>query len=182
VSDVETGPGAEKLKALKARIAEQRVAAFFKSPAELYGYVGDALRSLAVDLDKTETRPPAASAEETPPPSAASAPHPRVEDESPQRRALEIQERNLGREHPTTAAALQELGWFLGEGGDRAEAERLFRCVFTIREKTNGRDHPDTASALQGLGWALRMQGKYQEVEPLLRRAVEIRARTSSDS
>jgi hypothetical protein len=46
-ADFDTGPGAEKLKALKARIGEERVAAFFKSPAELYGYVGDALRNLA---------------------------------------------------------------------------------------------------------------------------------------
>jgi Domain of unknown function (DUF4062)/AAA ATPase domain len=80
VSDVETGPGAEKLKALKVRIAEQRVAAFFKSPEDLRSHVGEALRNLAAELDQTETRPPAASAEETPPASATSAPHPRVED------------------------------------------------------------------------------------------------------
>jgi hypothetical protein len=79
-NDVETGPGAEKLKALKARIGEERVAAFFKSPEDLRSHVGEALPNLAANLDKTETRPPAASAEETPPPSAASEPHPRVED------------------------------------------------------------------------------------------------------
>jgi hypothetical protein len=35
VDDVETGPGAAKLKALKDRIGEARVAAFFKSPEDL---------------------------------------------------------------------------------------------------------------------------------------------------
>ena len=34
-SDVETGPGADKLKRLKDRIGVERVAAFFKSPADL---------------------------------------------------------------------------------------------------------------------------------------------------
>ena len=33
IDDVETGLGADKLKALKARMGEDRVAAFFKSPA-----------------------------------------------------------------------------------------------------------------------------------------------------
>src|SRR5207245_2934067 len=50
------------------------------SPEDLRSHVGEALRTLAAELDKTETRPPAASAEETPPAPAASEPHPRVED------------------------------------------------------------------------------------------------------
>jgi len=55
-SDFDTGPGAEKLKALKARIGEERVAAFFKSPEDLRSHVGEALRNLAVQIDQTETR------------------------------------------------------------------------------------------------------------------------------
>jgi hypothetical protein len=66
-----------------------------------------------------------------------------------------------------TASALQELAWFLGELGDRAGAEALFRRAVAIREQASGPNHLDTASALQGLGWALRMQGKFQEFEPL---------------
>ena len=49
--DVETGPGAAKLKALKERIAKQRVAGFFKSPGELRGEVIAALTTLAKELD-----------------------------------------------------------------------------------------------------------------------------------
>ena len=44
IEDVETGPGAEKLKALKDRIGEARVAAFFKSPEDLRAHVVEALR------------------------------------------------------------------------------------------------------------------------------------------
>ena len=41
--DIETGDGAAKLKALKDRIGNERVAAFFKSPEDLRGHVVDAL-------------------------------------------------------------------------------------------------------------------------------------------
>ena len=56
-SDVETGFGTEKLNALKARIAEQRVAAFFKSPEDLRSHVGEALRNLAAETPPQPTAP-----------------------------------------------------------------------------------------------------------------------------
>jgi tetratricopeptide (TPR) repeat protein len=49
--DVETGPGAIKLQALKDRIGQQRVAAFFKSPGDLKGDVVAALTTLGKKLD-----------------------------------------------------------------------------------------------------------------------------------
>jgi tetratricopeptide (TPR) repeat protein len=49
--DFETGPGAEKLKVLKDRIGEARVAAFFKSPEDLRAHVVEALTALAKELD-----------------------------------------------------------------------------------------------------------------------------------
>lgn len=48
--DVETGPGAEKLEALKRRIGEAQVAAYFKSPGELRASVVEALAELALEL------------------------------------------------------------------------------------------------------------------------------------
>ena len=45
-SDVETGPGAEQLKALKKRIGNERVAAFFQSPEDLRAHVVQALSQL----------------------------------------------------------------------------------------------------------------------------------------
>src|SRR5438067_4797723 len=51
IEDVETGRGAEKLKALKDRIGEQRVAAFFKSPEDLRSHVVEALTALTKELD-----------------------------------------------------------------------------------------------------------------------------------
>src|SRR5262249_35061689 len=52
--DVETGLGAEKLKALKGRIGKERVAGFFKSPGELRGEVIAALTTLAKEFDAAE--------------------------------------------------------------------------------------------------------------------------------
>jgi len=60
--DVETGPGAEKLQALKERIGKKRVAAFFKSPEDLRAHVVEALTTLAKKLDTAEIGDTAASA------------------------------------------------------------------------------------------------------------------------
>jgi hypothetical protein len=53
--DVETGPGAEKLKALKERIGKELVVGFFKSPADLRAHVVEALNKLAKELDAAGT-------------------------------------------------------------------------------------------------------------------------------
>jgi len=55
IDDVETGSGASKLQALKNRIGEARVAAFFKSPDDLRAHVAEALNALAKELDAPET-------------------------------------------------------------------------------------------------------------------------------
>jgi tetratricopeptide (TPR) repeat protein len=54
IEDVETGPGADKLKALKDRIGESRVAAFFKSPEDIRSHVVEALTKLTKDFEAGE--------------------------------------------------------------------------------------------------------------------------------
>ena len=54
--DVETGPGAAKLQALKDRIGSARVAAFFKSPEDLRAHVVEALNTLARGLRKGDAK------------------------------------------------------------------------------------------------------------------------------
>jgi hypothetical protein len=54
IDQVETGPAVIKLKALKDRIGEKRVAAFFKSPEDLRGHVHEALIELAKELGTAE--------------------------------------------------------------------------------------------------------------------------------
>jgi hypothetical protein len=60
IGQVETGPGAIKLTALKDRIGEERVAAFFKSPEDLRGHVHEALIELAKELEIAEAGDPTA--------------------------------------------------------------------------------------------------------------------------
>jgi tetratricopeptide (TPR) repeat protein len=60
--DVETGSGAAKLETFKSRIGKARVAAFFKSAAELRAHVVEALTTLAKELDEAEAGDAAASA------------------------------------------------------------------------------------------------------------------------
>jgi hypothetical protein len=55
VKDVETGAGATKLAALKARIGKERVAAYFKSPEDLRGHVVEALTALSKQLDAADS-------------------------------------------------------------------------------------------------------------------------------
>jgi len=54
VIDIETGEGAAKLKALKERIGQQRIVAFFKSDGDLRAQVFEALTGLAKKLDAAE--------------------------------------------------------------------------------------------------------------------------------
>jgi hypothetical protein len=56
IDQVDTGPPAEKLKALKDRIGEKRVAAFFKSPEDLRSHVVEALTKLRDKLDATQDK------------------------------------------------------------------------------------------------------------------------------
>jgi hypothetical protein len=62
VKDVETGPGATKLQALKDKIGKARVAAFFKSSSDLRAHVVEALTALREELDAKEPGDAVASA------------------------------------------------------------------------------------------------------------------------
>ena len=67
------------------------------------------------------------------------------------RRALDISERLLGRDHPYTATSLNNLAGLLHDKGDYEGAEPLFRRALDINERVLGRDHPDTATSLNNL-------------------------------
>jgi Tfp pilus assembly protein PilF len=60
------------------------------------------------------------------------------------RRALAIQEKALGPNHPDTANSLNNLALLLHDKGDSAGAEPLYRRALAIREKALGPDHPQT--------------------------------------
>jgi CHAT domain-containing protein/Flp pilus assembly protein TadD len=103
-----------------------------------------------------------------------------TEIENMYRRALAIQDRSLGREHPSTALTLSNLGGLLAVRGDFAQAEQMQRAALSTMEKVFGEQHPDTASVLTALALSMDNQGKLVEAEATYKRAIEISRRTGN--
>ncbi|KAH6972637.1 TPR domain protein [Ilyonectria destructans] len=95
------------------------------------------------------------------------------EAEEMNRRALEIRERVLGREHPDTLTSISNLAGVLQYQGKYEEAEQMNRRALDASEKVLGREHPDTLTSISNLASVLRYQGKYEEAEQMNRRALE---------
>ncbi len=96
------------------------------------------------------------------------------------RRALAIQERTLGPNHPATAKTLNNLGTYLDRRGRPEEAEPLERRALDILEKSLGPLHPDAAAMLTTLALMLDRQGKLTEAEALYRKAVDVARRAGN--
>jgi tetratricopeptide (TPR) repeat protein len=90
------------------------------------------------------------------------------------RRALAIDEKNLGPDHPRVAIDLNNLAELYRKQGKYSEAEPLFKRALAIDEKALGPDHPRVAIDLNNLAELYRKQGKYSEAEPLFKRALAI--------
>jgi tetratricopeptide (TPR) repeat protein len=89
-------------------------------------------------------------------------------------RALAINEKVLGPEHPQTALSLNNLAHLLQDQGDLDGARALHERALAIREKTLGPDHPDTAESLNNLALLLQDQGDLEAARPLFERALAI--------
>jgi tetratricopeptide (TPR) repeat protein len=90
-------------------------------------------------------------------------------------RALAIQERSQGPDHPDTARSLDNLAELLWYQGEVAAAQYLFQRALAIQERVLGPDHPSAARSLHGLGVALWTQGELVTARVLLQRALTIR-------
>jgi len=90
------------------------------------------------------------------------------------RRAVEIGEKTLGKDHPVVSTRLNNFANLLRETGRYEEAEPLYRRAIDIGEKTLGKDHPTVAIRINNLANLLSETGRYEDAEPLFRRAIEI--------
>jgi hypothetical protein len=90
------------------------------------------------------------------------------------RRALGIDEKSYGSDHPLVAIRLNNLASLLQDTNRQAEAEPLIRGALEIDEKSYGSDHPDVAIDLNNLAALLQDTNRLAEAEPLMRRMVEI--------
>lgn len=90
-------------------------------------------------------------------------------------RALRIQEKTLGNNHPEVAASLNNLAVLYEVQGHYIKAVPLHRRALGIWEKELGPDHPKLATGLNNLAAVYYRQGQHREAEPLYVRSLEIR-------
>jgi eukaryotic-like serine/threonine-protein kinase len=92
------------------------------------------------------------------------------------RRALELNRKTFGDEHPRVANSLTALALTLRDQGKRSEAEKLLREALAMQRKLLGSEHPDVANTLRDLGLVLGKENR-AEAESVEREALAIRRR-----
>ena len=90
------------------------------------------------------------------------------------RRALAIDEKSYGPEHPNVAIGLNNLALLLQATNRLEEAEPLMRRALAIDEKSYGPEHPNVAIGLNNLAQLLQATNRLDEAEPLMRLGVTI--------
>jgi tetratricopeptide (TPR) repeat protein len=90
------------------------------------------------------------------------------------KRALEINEKAYGPDHPDVALSLNNLALLYNTQGRYAEAEPMYKRALEIKEKAYGPDHPDVATTVHNLAFLRYSQGEYGESEKLANRATKI--------
>jgi tetratricopeptide (TPR) repeat protein len=88
--------------------------------------------------------------------------------------ALEVREKVLGHEHPSTLASMNNLAGVLDSQGKYEEAEAMHRQTLATKEKVLGREHPSTLTSMNNLAGVLDRQGKYEEAEAMHRQELAI--------
>ena len=89
-------------------------------------------------------------------------------------RALEMDRRILGDDHPHVAVRLNNLGIVAQNMGDLKLAEALFRDAIRRNEAVYGDRHPETGATRGNYGLLLQREGRLAEAEPLLRSALDV--------
>jgi len=97
-----------------------------------------------------------------------------AEAEPLMRRALAIDEKSFGPEHPEVASRLNNLASLLQFTNRLAEAEPLMRRALAIDEQSFGPEHPNVAISLDNLAQLLQDTNRLAETEPLMCRAAGI--------
>jgi len=90
------------------------------------------------------------------------------------RRALDIDTKNLGANHPLIAIRLSNLASLLESMHWLDEVEGLYRRALSISEQSFGPEHPQVAICLSNLSEVLLKTNRLDEAERLVRRALAI--------
>jgi len=90
------------------------------------------------------------------------------EAEKIHRRALDLRERVIGKEHEDTLVSRNEIGLSLQYQGKYPEAEKIYREILTLNEKLLVQKDLDTLVTRHNLGAVLNSQGKYAESKKMV--------------
>jgi serine/threonine protein kinase/Tfp pilus assembly protein PilF len=89
-------------------------------------------------------------------------------------RALDVDRRVLGDDHPRVAMHLHNLAVVAQNMGDLKLAEELYRDAIQRQERAYGSRHPQTAAAKGNYGLLLQREGRLAEAEVQLRSALDV--------
>ncbi|MCO5185886.1 MAG: tetratricopeptide repeat protein [Anaerolineae bacterium] len=97
-------------------------------------------------------------------------------------RALQVQRRLFGKEHPTVAQTYDTLGVSFFRSGDYETALQYYMNALELRTKLFGDEHPLTLQSHNNLGYALRAVGRYVESRDVLQAVLEMRSRVLGEN
>jgi len=105
----------------------------------------------------------------------------REQGESPEaEQLLRVQlnglEKVLGKKHPETLNAMNNIACMLQNQGKYKDAEELYRQIIKAREEVLGKQHPNTLISMNNLAWVLQDLGKYSDAEELNRQILQARS------
>lgn len=89
-------------------------------------------------------------------------------------KALRIEEKQLGPNHPDIAFLLKELAMFYDRRGLSAKSEPLFKRALSIMDKNPGTNDDDLKDVLDGLGFACERDNQLAQAEGYFRRALAL--------
>ncbi|KID85971.1 kinesin light chain [Metarhizium guizhouense ARSEF 977] len=91
------------------------------------------------------------------------------------RQTLQLKEKVLGKEHPSTLSSMNNLALVLSYLGKYEEAKQMHRQTLQLKEKVLGKEHPDTLDSMNNLALVLSYLGKYEETEQMHRQTLQLR-------
>jgi tetratricopeptide (TPR) repeat protein len=89
-------------------------------------------------------------------------------------RALAIDEKAFGKDHPNVATGLNNLALLYLAANRLPEAEPLMKRALAVDEKAFGKDHPNVARDLNNLAQLYQATNRQAKAESLMKRVVEI--------
>ena len=97
-------------------------------------------------------------------------------------KALAIQKRILGPDHPDTLSTMNSLSAVFIRLGKYAEAESILRDTVSRKKQVLGAEHQDTIVSMHNLGVVYYYQGKFKEAESVARETLAVRKKALGEN